>query len=78
MRGKWAFVKYNGDMAIYASCQNCGYTYSCYKNKQRDDPSDGTPKKYWTKCVPGKPYKFCPSCGLKMSLLNGEDVYNVE
>lgn len=63
--GKWAFVKYKGDLAIYSVCQHCGYTYPCYEYNHpfRTEPS--------TK----KLYRYCPSCGLKMNPYNGEHIY---
>lgn len=62
--GKWAFIKYSNDLMIYAVCQNCGFTYPC--GKQSD-----------VKYVPDldKIYRYCPQCGLKMSLFDGEEVY---
>ena len=29
----WRFVKYNGDIAIYAMC-SCGFRYPCWNNKE--------------------------------------------
>lgn len=31
--GKWVFVKYPGDLAVYAVCQHCGFTYPCYRKE---------------------------------------------
>ena len=64
--GKWAFVKYKGDGAIYAACQNCGYTYASYQEDKN------------RKILPKKPHKFCPNCGLKMSLFNEMEVYKID
>lgn len=63
--GKWVFVKYPGDLAVYAVCQHCGFTYPCYRKE------DGLI------FVPDfkKVYKYCPECGLKMKLFNVNVVY---
>lgn len=31
--GKWVFVKYPGDLTVYTVCQNCGFTYPCYRKE---------------------------------------------
>lgn len=64
-KGKWAFVKYSGNGAIYAVCQNCIYTYPCYT-------AEGTG---YLNIKPGIPHKYCPNCGLKMSLFDGYKVF---
>ena len=66
-KGEWAFAKYKGDSAIYAVCQNCGFIqHGVYD-------MDGLK----TKVNANKCYKFCPGCGLKMHLFNGEEVYKL-
>lgn len=69
--GKWSFVKYQGNMAIYAYCENCGYAYPCCttninNNSFKVDPSLS------------QLHKYCPNCGLKMKPLNGTHVYKVD
>lgn len=72
LKGEWAYVKYKGDAAIYAVCQNCGFTYACYKTKRNEDGS-------WAFATePEKPYKYCPCCGLKMHLFNGNEIYKID
>lgn len=69
INGEWAFIKYKGDAAIYAVCQNCGFTqHGAYKDLGN------------FKMVPAidKLYKYCPNCGLKMHLFNGEEVYKLD
>lgn len=67
-KGKWALVKFYGDCGIYAICQNCGFIQSgVYVN----DP-------IWLGRVhfsKDKLYKYCPQCGLKMGLYDGEHIY---
>lgn len=67
VKGKWAFVKYKGDAAIYAVCQNCGFVQHGVYTMNELQITVNT-----SKC-----YKYCPSCGLKMSLYNGDHVYKV-
>lgn len=50
----WRFVKYKGDIAIYAKC-GCGFSFPCYKNKPR--PTIGTDP------YPEALYPYCPWCG---------------
>ena len=70
--GKWAFIKYRGNSAIYVVCQNCSFTYPCYEQNRNEDGS-------WSfTCTPGNPYKYCPRCGLKMRLFNGNEIYKSE
>ena len=72
IKGEWAFVKYKGDYAIYAVCQNCGFIqHDVYENKR--PPSQGF---IIVPCI-DKLYRYCPSCGLKMHLFDGERVYKV-
>lgn len=68
LKGKWAFVRYEGDMAIYAVCQNCGFTQS---GVYSHEPG----KIFCIKLDTRKVYKYCPNCGLKMGLYNGEKIY---
>ncbi len=74
MFGKWAFVKYLGDGAVYAVCQHCGYTYACYKELRDQDGN------YTFKNVPdvSKAHRYCPKCGLKMSLWDNDKVYKID
>ena len=66
-KGKWAFVKYFGDGAIYAICQNCGFVqHGVY---------DMTRRLGVAVLDINKVYKYCPYCGLKMGLFNGEHIY---
>ena len=51
----WQFVKYNGDVAIYAKC-GCGFHYPCYKNHSRERPFPIEPD-------PEQLYRYCPLCG---------------
>lgn len=65
--GKWRYIRQYGNAAIYAQCHNCGYTYPCYYTD---------PKNHFA-ITPKEPYKYCPDCGLKMSLYNGKVAYMV-
>lgn len=56
-KGKWAFVKYKGDAAIYAVCQNCGFT--------QHDVYDIDGLKI--KVNANKCYKYCPGRGLNLN-----------
>lgn len=71
VKGKWAFIKYPADMAIYAVCQNCGLTYEASK-MPRDEEG-----KLILRPEPSleKLYRYCPNCGLKMRPFNGDYVY---
>lgn len=53
----WQFVKYKTDMAIYAMCCGCGYSYRCDKY----DGNNGL------KLIPYPEmlYRYCPICGAK-------------
>lgn len=51
----WQFVKFNGDIAIYARC-SCGFHYGCYKNHSINQP-------FPIEADPEKLYKYCPMCG---------------
>ena len=53
----WQFVKYKGDIAIYAKC-NCGFRYGCYKNNSITQPFPIVPN------IDGL-YRYCPGCGSK-------------
>ena len=53
----WQFVKYNGDMAIYAKC-SCGFHYSCCKNHAIEQQFPIEPD-------PNKLYNYCPLCGAR-------------
>lgn len=55
----WKFVKYKGDIAIYAKCK-CGFSYPCYNN----DPIGSF------NIVPdiNQLYPFCPICGSKKKI----------
>lgn len=57
--GKWSYVQYEGDLAVYATCLHCGFIYNC-----------STFNVQIMKSIPNKPYKYCPNCGLKMSINN--------
>lgn len=74
VKGKWAFVKFPGNLAIYAVCQNCGFTYEASK-MPRDEES-----KLILRPEPSleKLHRYCPSCGLKMSPFNGDFVYRFD
>ena len=50
------------DGAIYEVCQHCNYIYNCSRWM------DGRVKFIDT-------HKYCPSCGLKMSLYNRHEIY---
>ena len=67
-KGEWAFVKYKGDAAIYAVCQNCEFiqhgAYDLVELK-------ATPRI-------DKLYKYCPRCGLKMHPFNGDEIYKID
>ena len=53
---KWRFVKYKGNLAIYAHC-SCGFEYDCSKNE-----SD---KGFKIVIAPEKLYNYCLICGSK-------------
>lgn len=72
--GKWAFVKWKGNLAIYAVCQNCKYTYPAYDMPRNED---GTLNALKTIPSLDKLHKYCPNCGLKMKPFNGEKVYKM-
>ena len=55
----WKFVKYKGDIAIYAKCK-CGFHYSCYID-DATNPFKVTPD-------PNQLYPFCPMCGSKKEI----------
>lgn len=50
---KWVFEKFKGDMAIYATCPNCDYTYNV---TSAPDLETGEYKI-------DRQYKYCPECG---------------
>ena len=61
-RGKdahWKVVKYQGDLAYYATCK-CGFDYCCGNGLDRKD--DIT----WTL------YRYCPICGARKKWYNFE------
>lgn len=66
--GEWIYYKELGNAAIYAQCLNCNFGYPCYMSENDD----------WLKIVPAKPYKYCPSCGLKMHLYDKKMVYLID
>ena len=51
----WKFVKYEGDVSIYALC-GCGFHYSCCKPKIENRPFPIVPN-------PDALYPYCPICG---------------
>lgn len=63
-KSKWIFIKYKNNMAIYAVCQHCGFTYEC---------SDIQTKPF--KVTPKEPYPYCPNCGRKMGLFDNYKIY---
>ena len=67
-KGKWAFIKYFGDEAIYATCQNCGYTYCSSKAQVKNG----------FKITLLKPHRYCPNCGLKMGLFDNNTIYKMK
>lgn len=52
----WEFVKYQGDMQVYALCK-CGFHYGCGKHPS-DAPLPIVPN-------PEALYPYCPICGSK-------------
>ena len=54
----WHLVRYDGDIAIYASCK-CGYRYPCSSSKRNDDGSWSFVQEV-TKLFP-----YCPTCGAR-------------
>lgn len=57
----WIYEKFKGDMALYAICPNCNFTYGC------GDTLHGNVKIT-------NPYVFCPLCG---EFLYESDEYDV-
>ena len=53
----WQFVKYKGDIAIYAKC-SCGFHYGCCRNGSDDKLLSMEPNHE-------RLYKYCPLCGSK-------------
>lgn len=51
---EWKFVKYKGDLAVYAEC-SCGFSYRCDKNES----------KVGVRIAPDIEalYPYCPWCG---------------
>jgi len=74
--GKWAFIKYKGDMCVYAACQSCGFTYSA--SSQFQELIDGEIR--WSLPRPdlNKLYNYCPCCGRRMRPFNGTEVYKID
>jgi hypothetical protein len=58
----WKFIKYKGDMAIYAQCR-CGFSYECYKQNGLTFIPD-----------PYRLYPYCPVCGSRKKRYNPEVV----
>jgi hypothetical protein len=56
----WKFVKYKGDMGIYAKC-SCGFMYGCYYKKFKE--SQGYSFEILE--APDKLYPYCPYCGAR-------------
>lgn len=53
----WKFVKFQGDLAIYAKC-SCGFLYPCYKGKTSVHDLHKVQD-------PEQLYRYCPNCGSK-------------
>ncbi len=68
-KGKWMFVRWDGDTAVYAMCMDCRFTYGCFES-QRDDNGALS---FYNK--PSKPFRYCPNCGLRMKKYDGKVVY---
>ena len=66
LKGKWAFIRYPSNLAIYAVCQNCGYSYPSYDMKENMLGTQPSLEKL---------HRYCPNCGLKMKPFNGTFVY---
>lgn len=49
----WKFEKFKGDMGIYATCPQCGYTYNVTTSP------DFKTGEYSI----NRQYKYCPECG---------------
>ena len=65
-RGKdsyWKVVRYNGDMALYATCK-CGYEYNCGRSKSPTSMIQ----------VPALFYRYCPYCGARKKWYNEEPI----
>ena len=75
LHGAWAFIKFKHDSGLYAACQNCGFIQSGVYDWVKCDAND------WNKIMkvhPKKCYRYCPQCGLKMHLYNGDTIYKVD
>lgn len=59
----WVFVRYKGDLAIYAKC-SCGFHYSCCHNK-REMGLLMVP-------APDLLYPYCPICGSRKTTYDDE------
>ena len=61
----WYLYRYTGDMAVYCSCMNCGWSTSVSTVEDIDT----------LKVVIGHIPKYCQECGKKNRLYNGCVVY---
>ena len=48
---KWIFIKFKGDMAIYAACPKCKFIHAVSDINANFEP------------VVTKQYRYCPMCG---------------
>ena len=61
----WRFVKYRGDICIYARC-SCGFTYPC--SKPEDEEHDNLRRVI----DETKMYNYCPICGVRKTRYDPE------
>ena len=63
----WEIRKYDGDMALYASCK-CGFQYNC-SSKTRQPDGTWSLKQHITLF-----YNYCPVCGVYKKWCNTEPI----
>ena len=61
----WRFVRYKGDIGIYARC-SCGFWYHCSKP---EDPEHDNLRRVIDE---NKMYNYCPNCGARKTRYDPE------